>query len=147
MSWWAWIIGGAVLLGAELGFVDAQFYLVFVGAAAIFVGIGSALLPGLAPWAQWAAFAVLLIVSMVGFRNRIYQLVRGRLPVVRTGPVGGIVTLPVALAPGAHCQAEHAGSYWTVCNASATPLAAGAQARVVAVDGLTLRVRPEADAA
>jgi membrane protein implicated in regulation of membrane protease activity len=45
MSWWGWVIGGAVLLGAELAFVDAQFYLVFVGSAALVVG----LIAGMAP--------------------------------------------------------------------------------------------------
>jgi membrane protein implicated in regulation of membrane protease activity len=39
MQWWAWIAVGAILLGSELGFVDAQFYLVFVGAAALLVGV------------------------------------------------------------------------------------------------------------
>jgi len=147
MNWWAWVIGGALLLGAELGFVDAQFYLVFIGSAAVLVGLACALFPGLPAWAQWAAFAVLLIVTMIGFRQRVYQLVRGRLPAVRTGPVGSWVTLPVALEPGGTCQAEHGGSYWTVCNDAAAPLLAGTRARVVAVDGLTLRVRPESETA
>ena len=35
MEWWAWIAAGAILLGSELAFVDAQFYLVFVGASAL----------------------------------------------------------------------------------------------------------------
>ena len=39
MSWWGWVIAGAILLGAELAFVNAQFYLVFVGSAAIVVGM------------------------------------------------------------------------------------------------------------
>ena len=34
MTWWAWMILGAVLLGAELFAVDAQFYLVFLGVSA-----------------------------------------------------------------------------------------------------------------
>ena len=38
MQWWAWIAIGAVLLGFELAFIDAQFYLVFVGGAALLVG-------------------------------------------------------------------------------------------------------------
>ena len=35
MNWWGWIIAGAILLGAELSFVNAQFYLVFIGSAAM----------------------------------------------------------------------------------------------------------------
>ena len=38
MDWWAWIAVGAILLGSELAFVDAQFYLVFIGASAFVVG-------------------------------------------------------------------------------------------------------------
>src|SRR4029077_11994692 len=47
MSWWGWTIAGAILLGAELIFVNAQFYLVFVGSAAIVVGVVTAFGPGL----------------------------------------------------------------------------------------------------
>ncbi|HEY1492130.1 MAG TPA: hypothetical protein VGF35_05860, partial [Steroidobacteraceae bacterium] len=63
MAWWGWIIGGAILFGAELTFVNAQFYLVFVGAAAILVGLLSAA-TAVAEWAQWGLFAVLAIVLM-----------------------------------------------------------------------------------
>ncbi len=118
MSWWAWVIGGAVLLGAELAFVDAQFYLVFVGSAAILVGVIVAATPWLAAWAQWAVFAALAIVSMVTFRSRVYERLRGRTPPVRTGPANEVLTLPVSLAPGETCQAEHSGTFWTVRNDS-----------------------------
>ena len=39
MTWWSWLILGAVLLGAELFAVDAQFYLVFLGVSAAIVGL------------------------------------------------------------------------------------------------------------
>ena len=39
MAWWSWCIFGMVLLGVELLAVDAQFYLVFAGLAAIVVGL------------------------------------------------------------------------------------------------------------
>jgi len=138
---WAWIIGGAILLGAELAFIDAQFYLVFVGSAAILVGLLVASV-AIAPWAQWALFAVLAIASMVLFRDRIYRRLRGRLPEVHAGPGGGVLTLPVALACGESCQTEHAGSFWTVRNDSEVPLPAGARVRIVRVQGLTLGVHP-----
>ena len=41
MQWWAWVAGGGILLGAELAFVDAQFYLVLLGASAMVVGLAS----------------------------------------------------------------------------------------------------------
>lgn len=143
MTWWGWIIGGAILFGAELAFVDAQFYLVFVGSAAILVGLLTVSV-ALAPWLQWASFAALAVVSMLTFRARVYHRLRGTLPTVRTGPAGGQITLAVTLAPGETCQSEYGGSYWTVRNDSAAPIAAGTRARVKSVSNLTLHVVPDA---
>lgn len=142
MTWWGWVIAGAILLGAELLVVNAQFYLVFVGCAAILVGLVALIVP-LAEWLQWALFAVLALVSMVTFRNRIYRRFHGAAPPVETGPQGGLITLPVALAAGESCQAEYGGTFWTVRNDSATPLPSGSRARIVSVQNLTLLVRPD----
>jgi membrane protein implicated in regulation of membrane protease activity len=138
------MIGGAILFGAELAFVDAQFYLVFVGSAAICVGLLVAL-TAVAEWAQWALFALLAGGSMMLFRARIYRRLRSHHPpVVRSGPSGDELTLPAALAPEESCQTEHAGSFWTVQNDSEVMLSSGARVRVVRVQGLTLLVRPAA---
>jgi len=144
MTWWAWIIGGAILLGAELAFVDAQFYLVFLGTAAIVVGISAVSISGFPVAAQWFAFSVLAIVSMVTFRKRIYDRLRGRTPQVSTSPVGSVLVLPKPLAPGETCQVEHGGTFWTVQSEGATPLAAGTRVRIARVEGLTLLVRTDA---
>jgi len=146
MSWWAWVIGGAILLGAELAFVDAQFYLVFVGTAAIVVGLASAALPTSSDGIQWAVFALLCVVSMVGFRSRVYDRLRGHPPGVATGPVGSVLVLPEALAAGASCQVEHGGTWWTVRNDSAAALAQGTRVRVARVEALVLSVHPESAA-
>jgi len=142
MTWWGWVIAGAILLGAELLGVNAQFYLVILGCASILTGLALLVLP-LADWLQWALFGVLALVSLVTFRNRIYQRFRGALPAVATGPQGGLITLPVALAAGGTCQAEHNGTLWTVRNDSDTPLPSGSRARIVGVQNLTLLVRPD----
>jgi membrane protein implicated in regulation of membrane protease activity len=144
MSWWSWMICGAILLGAELGFVNAQFYLVFVGGAALVVGLVSVAIPALASWAQWALFAILAVVSMVTFRSRLYRRLRGHAPAVQWGPAGGVLTLPEALGPAQSCQVEHGGTFWTVRNDSPMPMAAGSRARIGSVQGLTLLVRPDA---
>jgi membrane protein implicated in regulation of membrane protease activity len=142
MSWWAWVVGGAVLLGAELAFVNAQFYLVFVGSAAIVVGLVTWLVYSFEPWVQWAGFAVLALVLMVTFRSRLYERLHGRSASVQPGHVGGVMTLPVSLAPGESCRAEHGGTFWTVCNESDKPIPAGERAHIARVQGLTLLVRP-----
>ena len=143
MNWWSWMIGGAILLGAELGLVNAQFYLVFVGVAALAVGLISLALPSLSPSAQWALFALLAVISMLGFRNRLYRRLRGRLPPMPSGPAGGVLMLPAALQPGQSCQVEYGGSHWTVRNASELAIGGGERARIVRVQGLTLLVRPD----
>jgi membrane protein implicated in regulation of membrane protease activity len=143
VSWWGWVIGGAILFGAELAFVDAQFYLVFIGSASIIVGVITAAAPSLPPWAQWALFAALAVVSMVTFRSRVYERLRRRAPQIRTNPANEVLTLPMSLAPGQSCQAEHSGTFWTVRNDSDAPIASGGRARVARVEGLTLLVRPD----
>lgn len=135
------MIGGVILFGAELAFIDAQFYLLFVGSAAIVVGLLVAS-TAVVQWAQWALFAILSIGSMMLFRGRIYRSLRGHPPEVHAGPIGGVLTLPAALTPGESCQTEHAGSFWTVQNDSAEPLPSGVRVRIVRVQGLTLLVQP-----
>ncbi|MBS0365097.1 MAG: NfeD family protein [Proteobacteria bacterium] len=142
MTWWGWIIGGAILFGAELAFVSAQFYLVFIGGAAIAVGLLAALASP-APWVQWALFAVLVVVSMIAFRSRVYQRFHNDAPAVKTGQPEGVLTLAVALPPGGTCQAEHGGTYWTVRNDTDSPIAAGTRVRITAVSNLTLLVQPD----
>jgi membrane protein implicated in regulation of membrane protease activity len=143
MNWWVWVIGGAILLGSELGYINAEFYLLFVGGSALFTGVITLIFPNFPAWAQWALFALLCVVSMVGFRRRLYDGFHRHSPRVVSGPEGGELLLPDALDPGATCQAEHGGSFWTVCNDSAAPMAAGSKVRIARVRGLTLLVRPE----
>jgi membrane protein implicated in regulation of membrane protease activity len=144
MNWWGWAIAGAILLGAELVFVNAEFYLVFVGSAAIVVGIFTAFVPQLPTWGQWALFTVLAVVLVLLFRSRVYRRLHRHAPPVQTGPVGGTITLQVSLAPGESCKAEHGGTFWTVRNDSTAPIPSGTRARIASVQGLTLLVRPAA---
>jgi inner membrane protein len=140
MQWWAWIAVGAILLGSELAFVDAQFYLVFVGASALLLGLTQLAGAGLAAWLQWLIFAALAATSMVTFRRRIYERMRRGLPAVKGGPAGELVTLPTELPPGETCRLEFRGSSWSAVNGGKAVIAAGAKARIERVDGLTLVV-------
>src|SRR5579862_5187336 len=129
MQWWAWITVGAVLLGSELTFVNAQFYLVFIGAAALVVGFLDLLGVHLADWVQWAVFAILAVVSLIGFRRQVYERMRPRLPDVKCGPQGESVILPTALPPGESCRLEFRGSSWNAVNGGHSVIAAGGRAR------------------
>ena len=144
MTWWAWAIAGAIMLGAELGFIDAQFYLVFVGISALIVGAVTFLMPWTPEWVDWALFAALAILTISTFRRMIYNRLRQDAPYpVRHGPAGEVLTLPSRLAPGESCQLEYRGAYWTATNGSAGPIEAGSQARITRVHGLALIVGPD----
>lgn len=143
MQWWAWMAVGGILLGAELAFVDAQFYLVFVGAAALLVGCLHLAGLELPAWLQWLIFTLLAVFFMLGFRRRIYERMRGKLPALAAGPAGETVTLEVGLPPGESCRLEYRGSSWSAVNRGHAPIAAGTRARIERVEGLTLVLRAE----
>jgi len=142
MPWWGWFVMAAALLAIELFVIDAQFYLVFLGVSAALVGLID-LADGTMPaWEQWLAFAVLSIVTMLAFRDRVYQLVRKRTGHVEQRlTLGDRVVIPVRLEPGQSCRAEYRGSSWTARNVDQQAIDAGKEAVIAHVDGLTLHVR------
>ncbi len=140
MTWWGWMIIGALLLGAELFAIDAQFYLVFMGIAATLVGAANLLGLTLPEWAQWVAFAILSVGFMFTFRKSLYEKIRGGAVGFRETLSGHTLDVTESLAPGADARMEFRGSKWTVRNVGATEIASGTRATIVKVDGLTLNV-------
>lgn len=140
MTWWSWLVLGAVLLGAELFAVDAQFYLVFLGVSAALVGLASLFGVAVPEWGQWLAFAVLSLIFFFTFRRTLYEKIRAGGETYRDSIAGESVSIGENLAPGAEARIEYRGSKWTVVNTGSTTIAAGSRARVVNVDGLTLHV-------
>ena len=69
MAWWGWCILGVALLGVELLAVDAQFYLVFAGLAAVIVGLLGLVGLELPVAGQWLLFAVLAVTAMFTLRR------------------------------------------------------------------------------
>jgi membrane protein implicated in regulation of membrane protease activity len=142
MPWWGWLVLGAVLLGAEMFVLDAQFYLVFLGVSAALVGLFGLVGIDLPEAGEWLIFAIFAIVTMLAFRRRLYQLVRNR-----TGKVderltlGDRVTVPVRLEPGQICRVEHRGTSWTARNDDQLAIEAGREAVIERVEGLTLYLR------
>jgi membrane protein implicated in regulation of membrane protease activity len=138
---WLWLIGGVVLLIAEL--IAPGFFLVFIGGAAIVTGLAALLLPiGVA--VQLAIFAaVAFVAARVGGR-RAYSMKydyssdpllndRGR------RLLGKVV---VATAPiDAHSGRVRVGdSEWS---ARGGPAQAGERVRIVDFEGNCLKVEPE----
>lgn len=140
MPWWGWLSLGIVLMGVELTAVDAAFYLIFVGAAAVLVGLiglGGVELP---VWGQLLAFAVLAVVSMVWFRGKLYDRIRGGLPGFEYTVAGRIVSVGEDVPLGAQTRVSFQGTQWTAVNVGPAPITAGAQARVVGRDSLNLSI-------
>ena len=138
MAWWVWMILGALLLGSELTIVDAAFYLVFVGAAAILTGALELVGIVVAPWVQWLIFALLSAVSMVFFRQRLYNKLRVVDTEYPSGLGGEMLDLDVDLAPGDKGRQFFRGSHWTVANEGEQTLSAGSRISIERVDGNTL---------
>ncbi len=143
MTWWGWMVLGAVLLGAELFAIDAQFYLVFLGISAALVGLASMLGIAMPEWAQWAAFATLSLISFFTFRKSLYEKIRGGAVGFRENLSGDSVNIKKDLAAGSESRVEFRGTKWTVRNIGSDTISAGSRARVVKAEGLTLHVEAE----
>src|SRR5437588_105862 len=95
---WLWLIGGVVLLIAEL--IAPGFFLVFIGAAAVVTGIASLFLPiGVA--LQLALFAILaiLIVRIGGRRAYSYKYEHSTDPLLNDRAARMIGEVVVAAEP------------------------------------------------
>ena len=109
MPWWGWVSIGIILMGLELTAVDAAFYLIFVGAAAVCVGIVGLAGVELPVWGQLLAFAVLAVASMVLFRGRLYDRIRGGLPGFEYKVAGRIVSVSEDVPRGGADPGQPAG--------------------------------------
>ncbi len=143
MTWWGWMILGAVILGAELFAIDAQFYLVFLGISAALVGLAGMFGIAMPEWAQWTAFAVLSLIFFFTFRKALYEKIRGGAAGFRDSLSGDTVNVSEEIVPGGEARVEHRGSKWTARNVGGDAITAGSRAKVVKVDGLTLHVEAE----
>ena len=148
MTWWSWMILGAIMLGAELFAIDAQFYLVFLGLSAAVVGFAG--LVGISypvlimpEWVQWTAFASLSLLSFFTFRKSLYQKIRAGAKGYSATISGSSVDIVDDLEPGSEARVEYRGSRWTVRNTGSAAISAGTRAKIVKVDGLTLHVETD----
>jgi len=142
MPWWGWIAVGALLLVAELSFVDLEFYLVFLGISALLVGMLDLAGVAMPFWVQWLVFAALALGSLVIFRQRVYAKLRpppeGE---VQVGVEGARATAVDEIAPGATGSVTLRGTNWTGINRGAETIPAGSICRVDSSEGLVLDLR------
>ncbi|WP_458388687.1 NfeD family protein [Sphingomonas sp. F9_3S_D5_B_2] len=136
---WLWLIGGVVLLIAEV--IAPGFFLLFVGAAAIATGLFTVLF-GLGIGAQLALFVVYALLAVAAGRRFYVNHRQSADPLLNNRAarlVGKVVTVITAID-------EHSGrvrvgdSDWS---ARGSPAAAGERVRITGVDGNCLTVEPE----
>ena len=138
---WLWLIGGVLLLAAEV--VAPGFFLIFIGAAAILTGV-IALALGLTLAPQLAIFAIVAFLSVRILGRRFYQSKYD----VSSDPMlndrvarllGKVVTVvqPVNADGG---RVRVGDSEWS---ARGGPAAVGDRVRIVDIDGNCLKVEPE----
>ena len=138
---WLWLIGGVVLLIAEI--IAPGLFLVFIGAAAIVTGI-LALLLGVPVALQMAIFAVLaFLAARFGGRRAYasrYDYSADPLLNDRAARLLGKIVV-VTQAVDSHGGRVRVGdSEWS---ARGTAAAVGDRVRIVDIDGNCLKVEPE----
>lgn len=140
-EWWYWIVGGLVLVLAEL--VIPSFFIVWFGLGALLTGLLT-LAFGLALTAQLATWT-LASLAMVVLWFRVFRqtFVKTRIGTADGEVVGEIGLLVSAVAPfqrgKVRFQRPVLGSEEWVCLAD-TAIAAGERVKVVAVEGSFLKV-------
>jgi len=137
---WLWMIGGVLLLIAEI--IAPGFFLVFIGAAALATG-AFALLFGLGTASQLALFALYsLIAVMVGRRFYANAAVDSSDPMLndRSARLVGKVVIVVEPVDAQGGRVRVGDSDWS---ARGGPAAAGDKVRITGVDGNCLNVEAE----
>jgi membrane protein implicated in regulation of membrane protease activity len=137
---WLWLIGGVVLLIAEV--IAPGFFLVFIGAAAIAAGLFTVLFD-LGAGAQFALFALYAVLAVLIGRRFYANASPASSNVLLNDPakrlVGKVVTVVSAVD-------EHNGRVrlgdgeWS---ARGGPAAVGERVRITGVDGNCLKVEAE----
>ena len=138
---WLWLIGGVLLLIAEL--IAPGFFLVFIGGAAIATGLVS-MLVGIPVAAQLAIFSILAFLSArVGGRYAYsYRYGYSSDPLLndRVRRMLGKVVVVVEPVDANGGRVRVGDSVWS---ARGGPAAVGVRVRIVDVEGNCLKVEPE----
>lgn len=138
---WLWLIGGVVLLIAEL--IAPGFSLIFIGAAGIATGVLSLAL-GLPLVLQLATFAVLafLAVRIVGRRFYASRYDYSADPLLndRAARLLGTVVVVVQAVDSHSGRVRVGDSEWSARGGPASP---GERVRIVDIEGNCLKVEPE----
>ena len=138
---WLWLIGGVILLIAEV--IAPGFFLMFIGGAAIATGLLTLLLPVGVP-VQLGLFAILaLAIVRVGGRRAYasrYDYSADPLLNDRVGRMLGRVVVVVEPVDAKGGRVRVGDGEWS---ARGGPAAVGERVRIVDIEGNCLKVEPE----
>jgi membrane protein implicated in regulation of membrane protease activity len=140
MTWWAWILLGIAFFGLEV-FLATDFYLVFLGIAALIVGLLNLFGVSMAGWIQWLLFSVIAVLALVVYRQRFKRMLTTPDREVERGVVGEHASASEVIPAGGRGKVELRGSVWQAANTGTQDLAVGDRCEVVAAEGVLLKVR------
>ena len=136
MPGWVWTVIGLALLSLELGLIDTGFYLVFLGASAVVVGLSVMFVGPASVSLQWLLYGAISVVSLLGFRRKVYASIRSRtapdLPEGTTGEwalaneriePGAVGRVELRAAPGRRATSDRARSSEACARRSCAPRA------------------------
>jgi membrane protein implicated in regulation of membrane protease activity len=142
MSWWLWVVLGLVIAAIELA-TPGGFFVIFFGISAVAVGLLDLAGVADAAWLQWLLFPVIAIAALRLFRRPLLAMLRVSEPSNVDSLVGEVAVVAADIGVGQHGRAELRGTLWQARNVADAVVRAGQRTRVVAVEGLTLDIRPE----
>lgn len=138
IEYWHWLVLGFGLLVLEM-FLSTEFILLWVGVAAVVVGVLAWLLPGIGWEIEFVLWGVLSVLAVLAWRKYKPLAFESEKPTLnRRGQsyVGRVFTLTEAVINGVG-KLRVDDSQWRITGPDAP---AGTQVRVTAADGSTLRV-------
>ena len=137
---YSWLVSGLVMCALE--FVVPGFVIIFFGAGAILTAFAALVFPGLSANAQAMVFLALSLASLAVFRRQALGNGAKKNADARVDYdddfTGREVVAAEAIAAGAPGKVEFNGVNWNAVPDAA--LEKGERARIVARDGLTLKV-------
>ncbi len=142
MEWWMWVVGGVALLAAEV-LTPGSFFLFFFGFGGIVTGILTKMGVISDSSMEWIVWSGVSFATMLLFRPMLVKLVKRIGPTNMDSIVGEVASPLADIVPGAVGQAELRGVPWIAENAGDVPLTKGQRCRVIALEGLKIRLRAE----
>jgi membrane protein implicated in regulation of membrane protease activity len=141
-EWWTWVVGGILLVLAELAI--PSFFVIWFGLGALLVGLLMLVLPELSLTAQLLTWTVaslaMLVLWLRVFKQSLHKTRIGMADGEVLGEIGLLVNAVAPFERGkVRFQRPLLGSEEWVCLADMA-IAAGERVRVVAVEGSFLKV-------